>query len=196
MAVIESAPNRPHLLQGISHLCDLARAGEAARGARVCLIARNPRSPAAQAVWSRLSDLREAGVDVYALFASLDKHQGGITAIGHYSAIFSEEAAEARIRQLHGRLTRKLHEQVIVSEAGLWLGDIVGSGAGAEIVAGRYIDFADGLYGTDHAAAARSGFVAAFRTGLPLSKLGQWYAPQHWGRLLPPLRDDGGTRAA
>jgi hypothetical protein len=189
MAVNQNVSRRSNLLDGIAKLCHLAREGEAIRGARVSLICRNPLSPSAQTVWSVLAPLQEAGVNVYAVFASLDRKQGGEHAIEQYSNIFGSEAAEAHLRLLDSRLTRKVHEQVIVSEAGVWLGDIVGSGAGAEIAGGQYVDFADGLRGVDHAEAARRGFAAAFRTARTLEKSGQWFATASLGRALSAAKN-------
>ncbi|MCI4644037.1 MAG: hypothetical protein MRY64_04570 [Hyphomonadaceae bacterium] len=189
MTTSETLPKRSTLLEGISKLCDLARSGEAIRGARVCLVSRSPMSPAAQTVWSVLAPLQEAGVNVYAIFASLDRHHGGERALDQYVAIYGPDLAEKNIRQLHSKLTRKVHEQVIVSEAGVWLGDIVGSGHGAEIADGQYVDFSEGFRGVEHAELARSGFASAFRTARPLSKSGQWYAPERWGKALSAAKN-------
>ena len=189
-------PRRPTLETGIETLCGLARTGDAIRGARISLIARNPHSPMAQLVWNRLGMLFEAGINTYAIFASLDGNQGGPQALGKFAAIYGEGAAEAQIRLLNGSLTRKVREQAIVSQSGVWIGSVVGSGAGLHVEDGQYICFDDGFLGQEHAEAARRGFAGAFRTARPLSKSGLLSAPLNWGRAISSALGTSGSQAA
>ena len=83
------------------------------------LIAHSPESPIAEAVAGRLSDLKTAGVDVRAIFASVDPEP----------AIARWMAGASFVRWARDPRLLEAHEQLVMGSTRCWSGDAMRRGA-------------------------------------------------------------------